>query len=145
VNLLEQAQLQVGNVSGTGFNLVVVGQDPTAGTRVQAGSKVNLTAAAPVVGISSVTLRKDLADGHSVYVWLYDGSTGQWAIQNGGSLLASGSTGTFSLQSGRGYVVEAIDPTWCGGNNDPTNTDCIRWSQSFVGDANGQSYSGEIT
>jgi hypothetical protein len=83
VSLLEQAQLQVGTVSGpSGFNLQVVGQDPTAGTRVQAGSAVNLTVAAAVAGISSITLTNDVADGHSVYVWLYDGSTGQWAAQN---------------------------------------------------------------
>jgi hypothetical protein len=147
VSLLEQAQLQVGTVSGaTGLsNLVVVGQDPTAGTRVQAGSAVNLTDAAPVVGISSVTLANDLADGDSVYVWLYNGSTGQWSEQNGGNILAFGNTVTFSLQSGQGYVVEAIDPTWCGGSNDPTNADCVRWSQSFVGDANGQRYAGQIT
>jgi hypothetical protein len=74
-----------------------------------------------VTGISSVTLTNEPADEHSVYIWLFDGSTGQWNLQNGSNALAFQDSTTFNLQTGRGYTVRAIDPSWCGGKNDPEN------------------------
>jgi hypothetical protein len=121
VSLLQQAGLALGTVSGaTGFNLIVISQSPAAGASVPRGSSVNLVDATAPSGFSSVTLLNKLADGHSVYVWLYNEATSQWAIQNSGGLLAFGASATFSPQNGIAYVVEAIDPTWCGGANDPT-------------------------
>ncbi len=145
VSRLQQAGLAVGTVSGaTGFNLVVVSQSPPAGTRVARGSSVNLTVAAALSGFGAVTLSNNLADQDPVYVWLFDETTAQWSLQNGGNMLASGDSTTFGLQSGSAFVVDAIDPTWCGGANDPTNVDCIRWSQTFVGLAGGPTYDGQI-
>jgi hypothetical protein len=142
---LQQAGLQVGAVSGpAGFNLTVVSQSPNAGTRLFPGSSVDLTVAAATAGISSVKLYNSLSDNASVYVWLYDGATQQWTIQNNGNLLSEGQSTTFALQTGHVYTVEAVDPNWCG-QNDPQNTDCIRWSQVFQGDSAGPSYTGNIT
>ena len=145
VSLLQQAGLVVGTVSGaTGFSLVVVGQSPAAGARAARGSAVNLTVAAAASGFGAVTLANNLASEASVYVWLYNESTAKWGIQNSGAILAFGSNTTFSLQSGSVFVVEAVDPTMCGGANDPTNTDCIAWSQGFVGLTGGPTYVGQM-
>jgi len=144
VAAIQQAGLVVGTESGaTGFNLVVVGQSPAAGSKVPQGSAVNLTLAAAASGCGTVILTNNLADQDPVYVWLYNDGTGQWANQNSGNILAFGSSTTFSLGTGT-YVVEAIDPTMCGGANDPTNTDCIALSQSFAGLAGGPTYQGQI-
>ena len=140
--LLQQAGLTVGQLYGsTGFNLQVVGQNPSAGTRVAQGSPVDLTLSQVVIGVSQATLF-DALPSASVLVYLYDSSTQNWAIQNGGSPLSNGDSVTIVFSAKQFYKVAAVDLSRC---NDPTNIDCVEWEQVFLGDPSGPSYSENMT
>jgi PASTA domain len=143
VQILQQAGLQLGTVSGaTGFNLTVVSQSPAAGTRVNSGSSVNLVVTAAQNGVSRATLTNDLPDNQSVYVWLYDGSTGAWSQQNNNNLLAPGYSVTITFNTQTNYIVEDVNPASCGGDNDPTNTNCVPWQNAFTGNPQGPMFTG---
>jgi hypothetical protein len=143
VQMLQQAGLQQGTVSGgTGFTLMVVSQSPAAGTRVNSGSSVNLVVTAAQNGVSSATLTNDLPDNQSVYVWLYDGSTGAWSLQNNDNLLAPGYSVTITFNTQTNYIVEDVNPAWCGGDNDPSNTNCAPWQNEFTGNPQGPMFTG---
>jgi hypothetical protein len=143
VQTLQLASLQEGMVSGaTGFNLVVVNQSPRAGSSLREGSAVDLTVAAAPTGYSSVTLLNNLENSQSVYVDLYDYSTGSWSTQNNGNLLASGESVTIKLTTQTTYLVVDVDPAWCGGQNDPTNMNCIPWQLTYQGNPQGPTFTG---
>jgi PASTA domain-containing protein len=143
VQILHQAGLQQGTVSGaTGFSLMVVSQSPAAGTRVNSGSSVNLVVTAAQNGVSSATLTNDLPDDQSVYVWLYDGSTGAWSQQNNDNLLAPGYSVTINFSTQATYTVYAVNPAWCSGDNDPSNPNCVPWQNAFTGNPQGPMFTG---
>jgi hypothetical protein len=144
VQTLQQSGLQEGTVSGaTGFNLVVVNQSPSAGSSVRQGSSVDLTVAAAPTGWSAITLWNNLPDDQSVYVDLYDYSTGSWSTQNNGNLLGPGESVTINFPTQTAYKVVDVNPDWCGGQNDPTNTDCVlSWEWTFPGNPQGPTWTG---
>jgi hypothetical protein len=119
---------------------VVTGQMPAARATVAVSSTVTLTTAMQPNGVSSIVLYNDLSDGDPVYVWLYDGSLGTYALQNGGSLVPAGQyASSISLETGHIYMIVAVDPQWCSAN-DPTDSSCIHWSDwPIPGDSNGPS------
>jgi len=143
VQMLQQGGLQLGTVSGpSGTNLVVVSQSPAAGARVNAGSSVNLVVALAQNGLSSATLANDLPGPQSVYVWLYDESTGAMNLLNNGDLLAPGESVSISFDALAYYIVLDVNPDMCGGNDDPYDPNCVSWQDTFVGNPQGPPFTG---
>jgi hypothetical protein len=100
------------------------------------------------MGISAVQLFNCDSDRHTIYAWMYDFSTGFWQSKGSlapqydyyGSCPAAGSQPlTLSLQSGHYYELVATDPEdfVCGGQDDPSNPSCQRWSWVVLGSASG--------
>jgi hypothetical protein len=115
-------------------------QSPQAGVRLVQDSEVSFTTVAVAAGISALTLVNNTQDRRSVFIWLYDATTAQWDAQNGGSALDVGDSTKLDLTSAHQYLVFAVDPLKCGGQNDPTNSACERWRVGpFAGDSNGPS------
>jgi hypothetical protein len=95
-------------------------------------------------GIGAVALFNCKDNQHTLHIWTRDltaGSawqeegtiTSQW---DNGSCPAAGSTPlVVNLQAAHQYLIAAVDPESlnCGGENDPTNINCIPWNQNFLG------------
>ena len=69
---------------------------------------VNMVVASAQNGLSSATLSNDLPQ--SVYVLVYNESTGAMNLLNNGDLLAPGQSVTIRLNALSYYIVEAVNP-----------------------------------
>jgi hypothetical protein len=136
-----QASLTVGSITGpTSPSSVVTNQRPAGGT-VSTNTSVDLSTVTPTSGFSGITVLNNLSRGDSVVVWLWDGTIGQWAVQDGGSLLASQSTSpTITLTTNHSYKVALVDPSdpLCPSPR-PDDSRCVPWETTIPipGDQNG--------
>jgi hypothetical protein len=136
--LLGQAKLNVKVISGPGTPTSLVSSEaPGLGALVNVGSAVNLstTAGTGVAGINTLTLVNNTQ--RSVDVWSFDTATGQYTQQTGSSELAQSAQTQMTLDSGHVYLVYALDPSQCGGQNDPNDSQCWIWEGGFVGSSSG--------
>jgi hypothetical protein len=136
--LLAQARLNVKVISGPGTPTSLVSSEaPGLGALVNVGSMVDLstTAGTGVAGINKLTLVNNTQ--RSVAVWSFDTATGQYTQQNGSSELAESAQTEMTLDSGHVYLVYALDPSQCGGQNDPNDSQCWIWEGGFVGSSAG--------
>ena len=101
-------------------------------------------------GVSSVAFFNCHTDRHTVYIWTLD-LTGRGSWQNQGELsLQYDGSGSWpavdatplrvSLQDRHQYRLIAVDPEGltCGGQNDPSQVGCQRWSGVVTGASQGQ-------
>jgi hypothetical protein len=82
-----------------------------------------------------------MASQDSIHLWMYDYSTGLYSVQNNDATLSINATTTITLPSNHLINVLAVDPTICGGLNDPSNSNCVPWQQIFFGSSSGVSAS----
>ena len=123
--------------SANGVAGVVLKQSPEAGAMANKGSAITLTMTTGAgSGVSKIIINNGTNDGHSLYIWLYDGSTQVWSLDSSNPL-ASGATTTLTLQSGHVYTVEGMDSAMCG-NTDHDTVSCQRdYVSGIIGDTNG--------
>jgi hypothetical protein len=141
--ILQNAGLQIG-ISPPGATGDVVSQTPPPPPSVEPGSRVDLVVnTSPGPGYSKITLTNNLENNESVYIWLYDSSTGRYTEQNGGdNKLAFNNSITVSLPSSTYYYIYAVDParSSCDGD-DPQDTNCLAWELPwFLGNPAGPTY-----
>jgi hypothetical protein len=144
---ITQAKLTVGTITGsTAPSSLVISQNPTGGNVLPTLAKVGLTTKTPTTGLSGLIALNNLDSAHSVYVWLWDGTIRQWAVQNGGNLLAYQATSaTITLATSHFYQLTAVDPLSCP-TPTPDDSTCVPWQTGnpIPGDQNGPTVQVEI-
>ena len=95
------------------------------------------------------------ADSHeTIHIWLNDQTAGTGWVEQGvldsqfdstGTCPASGQPFLVRLSSGHLYLAATVDPTKCGGQNDPTNIECQRTITTAEGQTNGPTVSVVVT
>jgi hypothetical protein len=135
-----QAGFTVGTITGpTAPSSIVKNQAPAGGSVVPTTTKVALTTQTPVNGFSGATVFNNLESGDSVYVYLFDYSTNQWTIQNGGALLAfQNMSSAITFTTGHFYMLSVVDPQLCM-SPAPDDSTCVPWfvPGPIPGDQNG--------
>jgi beta-lactam-binding protein with PASTA domain len=153
-NLLPSVGLTEGALAGDkGFNgLMVIGQDPPAGTKLCPGSPVNLQVRATGsggLGLHSLTFYNCSPD--PVHIWVFDRTTQTWQDLRPDTSLASsnpcpgGDSIAFTPTGNHWYDIEAVDQAWC---TDKTNPSCVRWQTSgpiLGNDNNGATVGVQVT
>jgi hypothetical protein len=88
-----------------------------------------------------VILRNHLASGLGVFLWLYDYSTCQPEVEDGGSSLDFNAASTILLPNHLVNIL-AADPNapLYGGNNDPSDSNRVPWQGTYFGSSSGSSF-----